>query len=248
MLPRLPALPASRLLRFLLAVALAPLACLEARPAAPKLLRPQADTVALWDFTKADATRVRDLGPARISLRSSDPGTPLVLVEEGDQGGLLFEHSFRLVPEGSFPPIALPSNQLTVEAWLRPAADAAGKQMGIFQYGQYTIAGFRLLVERTGRVAFLVQTGSAEVRLLSEDSLPLGRWTHLAATYDGERIRLFIDGVSQGELLLRDAVIQPENNSHFAIGYVGAGSAPYFRGVINSIRISSTARTSFELN
>ncbi len=73
-------------------------------------------------------------------------------------------------------------------------------------------------------------------------------WHHVAATYNGSTMKIYIDGVEDASAAA--SVTIPDTNSPLLIGSTygsgGSGDAQgYFAGLIDEARISSTARTSF---
>jgi hypothetical protein len=73
-------------------------------------------------------------------------------------------------------------------------------------------------------------------------------WHHIAATYNGSTMKIFIDGVEDASASA--SVTIPDTSSALLIGSTygsgGSGDAQgYFTGLIDEARISSTARTSF---
>ncbi len=73
-------------------------------------------------------------------------------------------------------------------------------------------------------------------------------WHHIAATYNGSTMRIYIDGVEDAST--NTAVTIPDNDTALKIGSTyGSGGrgegAGYFDGKIDEIRLSSTARTAF---
>ena len=73
-------------------------------------------------------------------------------------------------------------------------------------------------------------------------------WHHVAATYDGTNMKLFIDGVQ--DAIKPVSNLMPDTNHQLQIGgnygsSVTAGGAGYFKGSLDEIRISNVARTSF---
>jgi hypothetical protein len=74
------------------------------------------------------------------------------------------------------------------------------------------------------------------------------QWHHIAATYNGTSMRIYIDGVLDSSADI--AVTMPDNDLPLYIGSTygsgGRGEAQgYFEGQIDEVRLSKTARTSF---
>ncbi len=78
-------------------------------------------------------------------------------------------------------------------------------------------------------------------RVQTAAALPLGRWAHVAGTYDGSRtaagIRLYVDGKLQAPDVLLDELNQPINTKQpLRIGG-GGGPAANFRGQLKDVRV-----------
>jgi hypothetical protein len=74
--------------------------------------------------------------------------------------------------------------------------------------------------------------------------VPLGRWMHVAATYDGSRtaagIKLYVDGMPRATEVLLDELNQTFNTKQpLRIGG-GGGPAANFRGQLKDVRIAAT--------
>ena len=70
--------------------------------------------------------------------------------------------------------------------------------------------------------------------------LGLGTWTHLAQTWDGSTLRLYVDGAEVGSR----AVTGPVATSASPVRIGSAGTAgQYFNGLIDEVRIFEQART-----
>ena len=143
----------------------------------------------------------------------------------------------------SFPPdrAALPDGSFTIEAWMR--ADALD--------GYRTIAGKTddaeyILMLRRGRPHFVVHLDGAYVFAGADSAnavAPGDCWHHLAGVFDGQEVRLYIDGrliarkEAKGKRTLNDlpllvgAVPSP----------IGVASFP-FDGMIDELRLSTVAR------
>lgn len=62
-----------------------------------------------------------------------------------------------------------------------------------------------------------------------------GNWHHVAGSFDGESIRLFVDGKKIGEQAARGKLSQGDSSAAY-IGSSG-GSTAWFRGGIDDFRI-----------
>ena len=85
---------------------------------------------------------------------------------------------------------------MTVEAWVRPSK-AGGWRTVVFKerpggvvYGLYGD-------QAGGRPLGQVDVGG-ERNAVGSSALPLNAWSHLAATFDGSVVRLFVNGVQAG--------------------------------------------------
>ncbi|WP_425616083.1 DUF1553 domain-containing protein [Anatilimnocola sp. NA78] len=110
---------------------------------------------------------------------------------------------------------------------------------------QFAIVGGKLqlnLVKRWLDDSTRVQTAA---------TLPLGRWVHVATTYDGSRtaegIRFYVDGELQQNDVLLDEINQPINvKAPLRIGG-GGGPAMKFRGQLRSARVDAAELPSDEI-
>lgn len=80
--------------------------------------------------------------------------------------------------------------------------------------------------------------------LSSNQSSQDTNWHHIAATYDGFTMKLYIDGTENASKNV--SVSAPDNNFPLLIGSdYGGKSAGYFDGMLDEVRISKTARSKF---
>jgi hypothetical protein len=125
----------------------------------------------------------------------------------------------------------------TIDCWVR--TDLAGQHnrwiVNRVQGGGVD-TGYRLGV-LNGRPCFEVPQTAWSHHLASPEPLPLGRWVHLAGTFDGRTMRLFVDG-NEVAALDRPGPVHP---SHFdlVIGGFGAGSRANFAGLVDEVRLFS---------
>jgi hypothetical protein len=132
---------------------------------------------------------------------------------------------------------------LTVEAWINPTT-VSGTIRILDTYNWYD--GWRLHIYN-GSLRFQVYTGSGIGRRANTAywQIPTNNWTHIAGTYDGSYIRIYIDGVEvarrshSGNLALSSTPLK--------IGHDGFGS-DYFLGQIDEVRVWNTVRSEAEIN
>ncbi|WP_226895104.1 LamG-like jellyroll fold domain-containing protein [Luteolibacter marinus] len=88
----------------------------------------------------------------------------------------------------------LPDGPFTLETWAR-ADKIHDKTAGIVAKTEGSEFGFHA---NDGKVTFLVHLGDRYVSVQSEQALQPGVWTHLAGVYDGQAVKLYLDGKLAG--------------------------------------------------
>ena len=86
--------------------------------------------------------------------------------------------------------------------------------------------------------SFIVNTENGPLSILGKGTLLPG-WHHVAGVYDGKTIKLFIDGMLEGEQTGSGAIQM--NEVPVAIGRLYESSAR-FKGIVDEVRISNVAR------
>ena len=125
---------------------------------------------------------------------------------------------------------------MTLEAWVRPAARGARsvllKQRGPgLAYGLYASPSAHLFT-------------SAEQALRGRPALRRNRWAHLATTWDGRTLRVYVDGSQVAEHRLAGTV----RGSSGPLRIGGNAVWPeFFKGVIDEVRVYDRALTAGEI-
>jgi hypothetical protein len=103
------------------------------------------------------------------------------------------------------------------------------------------------LAYRNGRPQFILQTSTGTTTLQSGNAVSTNVWQHLAATWDGATMRLYVDGVqvtsqAKGGTLTADT-------TPISFGALGNGTtaASYLTGTIEDLRIYSRAMSANEI-
>ena len=129
---------------------------------------------------------------------------------------------------------------LTMEAWVNP--DVVSTQSVIKKNTE--TSGYELSLSLSGKV-FVRLNGS--YRIDSGTSYPYdGSWTHIAATYDGTTMKLYINGVLEGTLT--GPTLITSNSNNLVIGTDAAAlETKNFNGRLDEVRLWNVARTEGEI-
>ena len=128
---------------------------------------------------------------------------------------------------------------ITLEAWVLPGPSSDQSRIIIAKNDEYLLRIDK--ASEGGRVSFFVQVGSPAVtwepRVSSEGPLTPGAWHHIAGTWDGQKLRLYVGGQLHGET---DRTGRPNPNPYPVM--VGSFEYPSchggaFGGVIDEVRI-----------
>ena len=145
-----------------------------------------------------------------------------------------------------------PGAEFTMEAWVHPTEISAT--------GYYFIAGkrplfaspyslFQLMMVPGGKISADLSNGTTSSRggITSADALPLGAWTHVAATYDSAILRLYLNGSVVAQSNVSKVVTPSSPNAPFSIGEGispdGRSSLSSFMGLISQARLWRVARS-----
>ncbi|OJY26638.1 MAG: hypothetical protein BGO98_06355 [Myxococcales bacterium 68-20] len=86
--------------------------------------------------------------------------------------------------------------------------------------------------------------------VIGKTKIAIGEWHHVAATYDGTKWQLFVDGRLDGEAVA-NATPRKDSIQHFAIGSaLNSKGAPagFLKGAIDEVRVWDRARTEAEIS
>jgi fibronectin type 3 domain-containing protein len=131
---------------------------------------------------------------------------------------------------------------MTLEAWVKPT----------------TVSDWRtaLLKERPGQLAYALYAAGDNGRPLAEvaagtqrdargiAALPVGTWTHLAATYDRTTLRLYVNGTQVASTAVSGTLVNTTRPLK-----IGGNSiwGEYFSGLIDEVRVYERALTPAEI-
>jgi hypothetical protein len=140
---------------------------------------------------------------------------------------------------------ALDPASITVEAWVKsaefPGGGDARRWLVNKNSNEWVQGHYALMLDRDRPGAYLnIGGGKANVFALWSDGprLQTNRWHHLAFTYDGTRLRLFVDGQPAGETRIERPRVA--GSSPVTLGRRQDGYS-YFRGGLDEVRLYDRA-------
>jgi chitodextrinase len=130
---------------------------------------------------------------------------------------------------------------MTLEAWVNPAVKPPNWQSIIDKDvdNYYLMAGSALASPASGGT-FSVGVNQ---NVFGRSSLAANTWVHLAATYDGTAVRLYVNGVLVSSQAQTGAIVASTKAIHIGADFYGE----YFNGVIDEARIYNRALSQAEI-
>jgi hypothetical protein len=132
---------------------------------------------------------------------------------------------------------------LTLEAWVYPTA-STGWRTVLLKEASNELAYALYSNEDVARPTVWLRIGNTSAPATGTTAVPLNSWTHLATTYDGAALRLFVNGVQVRSVSRTGAIVSTTNPLRLGGNSVWG---EYFAGRIDDVRIYNRALTSGEI-
>jgi len=181
--------------------------------------------VAEWTFEEVKGDVVRDTSDNNNNAVLHGP----VRVKDGIGTALRFDGVDDYVDCGSTASLDI-TRQVSLEAWVCPEKPSLGEPIivgkGIYSYA-LTWSGTSLM--------FYISAGHWKCNT----ELPMGKWSHVVGTYDGNRMRLYVDGEPvSGFVMPEPGTPIASRGGSAVIGSEGAGGGRgFFCGMVDNVRI-----------
>lgn len=138
-----------------------------------------------------------------------------------------------------------PRNEITVEAWIKPESFGSNiYDNSVFCKHNWASgnAGYVLRVGDGGKVSFIVAgrtSSSWEEANSASVVLSTNQWYHIAGTFDGDTVSVYVNGVLQATHLYSGQI--NINSVDARIGEIAAGGSRNFDGDIDEVKVWNQA-------
>ena len=134
-------------------------------------------------------------------------------------------------------------DQVSIEVWIKPDADVGRSCRLVAKYFDMLLglSGTRTPYQVSGAFRAAQRPGvDSKARISSE------RWHHLAQTYDGRKVSLFVDGVLASEADLSGEIAASLNPLFIGTYLPNEGNA-WYKGLLAGVRLHRRAMTASEV-
>ena len=143
------------------------------------------------------------------------------------------------------------SDVITIESWIYPESGANFNVQSVLAKSQRspTSAQTGYIFPRTNdnwnNIAFLINFNGLGWRQLTAPYPGKDSWHHVAATYDGSYMRIFIDGLLVNQMAVTGTITV--NTNPVTIGYQNGYTNEFFKGKLDELRVWHRALSPCEI-
>src|SRR5919197_1558180 len=201
---------------------------------------PPTGLVAAYSFNNVSGTSVADLSGNNNAGTTSGA----VATDGGKYGGALsFDGVNDWITVNDSNSLDLTTG-MTLMAWVNPTALAGSWRTVIFKEGGAGSIDYSLYAaESTNKPVGQVYV-DGEQNALGTTSLAPSTWTHLAVTYDGATLKLYVNGVVAGSKSVSGAITPTTGAPRIGGNNIWS---EWFQGVIDEVRVYNRALTQAEI-
>ncbi|HET9674929.1 MAG TPA: LamG-like jellyroll fold domain-containing protein [Gaiellaceae bacterium] len=199
---------------------------------------PSAGLVAAYSFDAGSGSTLADLS----GTGNNGAISGATWSTQGRYGGALsFDGVNDLVTIADAPSLDLTTG-MTLEAWARPTTVTNWRTVLLKEQPAQLI--YALYANNTGNRPSAHVFVGADQELRGTARLTANVWTHLAATYDGATLRIFVDGTQAATLAVSGSILTSNNPLR-----IGGNSiwSEWFGGLIDDVRIYNRPLTQAQI-
>ncbi|MBK7393685.1 MAG: VCBS repeat-containing protein [Chloracidobacterium sp.] len=137
-------------------------------------------------------------------------------------------------------PLNINGNQMTMDGWVRPTSVGDAVYFGrSVSFGN----DYLLLNQNGNKLSAIIKTNGLEATVNAPSGPQVGVWTHIALTYDGSMMRLYMNGVEVGSTPKTGNIT--DSGQPFGIG--GRSTGLRFNGAVDEVEVFNRALSSTEI-
>gem|GEM_PF-1965320 len=188
-----------------------------------------------------------DLSTVNISVVHSDDDSCTIALDpvtydctNDGKNALSFDGVNDRVNCGNNPSVAITGNTVTMEAWIYPTAWKTNTYQGNIVNSEGGNTGYMLRCGDNGKLDFNLGDGAAFHQMISPaNTLTLNTWQYVAGTYDGDSMRMYVNGVQI--MALYGVFNIGATGTGLVVGDWSNGTSRNFSGKIDEVRVWNAA-------
>lgn len=211
--------------------------------ATPSLVRPANNLGLLgyWSFDDARSTRATDFSGNGNSGTFNGSATWI----PGKRGTAASFDGSSYVDAGSA--MSGPSTSVTISAWVKKSTDTAWSSI-LDRYADESTDCFSLGFDNVdGKKLMFMWNNTTGVGFgnvaIGNSDIPLGVWTHVAASSNGSTVTFYVNGVADGTASVGSLC----TSGSIILGVNFAGGDEYFNGAMDEVRLYNRALSAAEI-
>lgn len=163
------------------------------------------------------------------------------------QNALDFDGTDDKIDCGNDTSVNIAGTKITLEAWIYPTAWKTNVYDGNVICKEYNTSnyGYMLRVGASGKLNFAIGNGTWNELTSAGTVLKLNTWQHIAGTYDGSFMRIYVDGS-----IVDSSRVSISITNSSAVNLILGGHSSYtrfYQGMIDEVRVWAVCRTRAEL-
>ncbi|MEZ4938406.1 MAG: LamG-like jellyroll fold domain-containing protein, partial [Crocinitomicaceae bacterium] len=172
-------------------------------------------------------------------------------MKDVDSKGLAFHGSTsgnERVDCGNDASVQISGTQITLEAWIKPQNWVGINQGHVINKefnGPGSDFGYMIRVGSGGDISFNLGNGNWNELTTTGSPLVLDQWQHIAATYDGAVMQIYLNGTMIASQNTSISFSAPNNN--LTIGAWAGGNGSVYDGRIDEVRVWNVARSATQI-
>ena len=142
-------------------------------------------------------------------------------------------------------------DDITLSAWVNVSSlnfAGGGDAHLISKWHNATGKSFALAIQQSSAKAYFVirSSGGGNIFTYTQSALDFDTWYHLTAMKDGNKIKIYLDGVLQEEATISNAI--NSSSTGVGIGSSYTGTSGFFHGFIDEVQIWERAISFDKIN